>query len=178
MREGFADGDLADQGGAKKKRFDKINVKVDDGVLLVEGEKKISKMVDGLGGEFTYCTLGEAMEAEKILSGATLPDYQSLGAWLFHTATGGTLDATRIDETGFYLGEALDKHIWLLYRADMAFLKSADAALTLSFARALREKKPGKSHLVFAAAKFMSNKQLLEHGVEFASLPFGLYRES
>ena len=177
-REGFADGDLADQGATTKKRFDKINVKVDDGVLLVEGEKKISKMVDGLGGEFTYCTLGEAMEAEKILSGATLPDYQSLGAWLFHTATGGTLDAARIDEAGFYLGEALDKHIWLLYRADMAFLKSADAALTLSFARALREKKPGKSHLVFAAAKFMSNKQLLEHGVEFASLPFGLYRES
>jgi adenine-specific DNA-methyltransferase len=32
--------------------------------------------------------------------------------------------------------------------------------------------------LVFAPAKFLSNKQLLEHGVEYAPLPFALYREA
>jgi adenine-specific DNA-methyltransferase len=177
-REGFADGDLADQGTSKKKRFDKIAVKMDDGELLVEGEKKISERVEGLGGEFTYCTLGQALDAEKILSGETLPDYESLGAWLFHTATGGTLDTSRVDESLGYLGEANDRHVWLIYKPELSFLKSTNAALTLSFAQSLRHKKPGKPHLVFAAAKFMSNKQLLESGVEFASLPFGLYRES
>ena len=176
-REGFADGDLADQGTSVKKRFDKISVKIEDGELRVDGEKKISERVEGLGGEFTYCTLGAAIDAEKILSGETLPDFQSLGTWLYHTATGGTLDPTRIDSANFYLGEARDRHVWLIYRPEMTFLKSIDAALTLSFAKSLREKKPGKPHLVFAAAKFMSNKQLLESGVEFASLPFGLYRE-
>ena len=176
-REGFADGDLADQGASVKKRFNKVSVKIEDGELRVEGEKKISERVEGLGGEFTYCTLGAAIDAEKILSGETLPDFQSLGTWLYHTATGGTLDPTRIDSAHFYLGEALDRHVWLIYRPEMTFLKSIDAALTLSFAKSLREKKPGKPHLVFAAAKFMSNKQLLESGVEFASLPFGLYRE-
>ena len=35
----------------------------------------------------------------------------------------------------------------------------------------------GKRHLVFAPAKYLSNKQLLEHGVDFAPLPFALYRE-
>ncbi|MCA2997721.1 MAG: site-specific DNA-methyltransferase [Rhodocyclaceae bacterium] len=177
-REGFVEGDLADQGTNNKKRFDKVSVKMDGGELLVEGEKKISERVEGLGGEFTFCTLGEPMEAEKILSGKTLPDYASLGAWLFHTATGGTLDTSRVDESLSYLGEAKDRHVWLIYKPELSFLKSTNAALTLSFAQSLREKKPGKPHLVFAAAKFMSNKQLLECGVEFASLPFGLYREA
>jgi len=66
--------------------------------------------------------------------------------------------------------------VWLIYKPDLAFLKSADAALTLTFARTLREKMPGKPHLVFAAAKFLSNRQLLEHGVEYAALPHSLYR--
>ena len=78
----------------------------------------------------------------------------------------------------FYLGEAENRHLWLIYKPDLAFLKSPEAALTLSFAKSLREKKHGKKHLVFAAAKFLSNRQLLEHGVEFAPMPFALYREA
>ena len=162
--------------GAIVRRFDKIAVGVKDGELLVEGEKKISERVEGLGGEFTYCTLGEPLDPEGILSGKTLPDYESLGTWLYYAATGGTLDRRKIRAKDYYLGEALDKHVWLIYRPDLAFLKSADAALTLTFARALREKKPDKPHLVFAAAKFLSNRQLLEHGVEYAALPHALYR--
>ena len=69
--------------------------------------------------------------------------------------------------------------------ATTAFLKSPEAALTLSRAkgfaewgRALNEGKgDGKRHLVFAPAKYLSNKQLLEHGVDYAPLPFALYRE-
>jgi adenine-specific DNA-methyltransferase len=162
--------------GEKARRFDKIAVSVKDGELLVEGEKKISKRVEGLGGEFTYCTLGEPLDPEGILSGKTLPDYESLGAWLYYAATGGTLVRGKTRAKEYYLGEALDKHLWLIYKPDLTFLKSADAALTLSFARTLREKKPDKPHLVFAAAKFLSNRQLLEHGVEYAALPHALYR--
>ncbi len=36
---------------------------------------------------------------------------------------------------------------------------------------------PGKRHLVFAPAKYLSNKQLLEYGVDYCPLPFALYRE-
>lgn len=158
------------------RRFDKISVGVKDGDLLVEGEKKISERVEGLGGEFTYCTLGEPLDPEGILSGKILPNYESLAAWLYYAATGGTLDRRQIRAKDYYLGEALDKHLWLIYKPDLAFLKSADAALTLTFARALKEKKPGKPHLVFAAAKFLSNRQLLEHGVDYAALPHSLYR--
>ncbi|MGH2403953.1 MAG: DNA methyltransferase, partial [bacterium] len=182
-REGFGDGgDLVDKAGKPaKKRFSDISVKVDNGTLLVEGEKKISQRVEGLGGEFTYCTLGEAVDAEKLLSGKVLPEFDALGAWLFHTATGGTLPRRPKSSPKWYLGEAADRHVWLIYKPDLAFLKSPEAALTLTVAREIQEwgrkRKDPRGHLVFAPAKYLSNKQLLEHGVEYAPLPFALYRE-
>lgn len=173
-------------GVSKKKRFDKLNVELKDGVLKVEGEKRISERVDGLGGEFTYCTLGEPLDIEKLLSGEHLPAFDALGAWLFHTATGGTLLPAPQDAPRFYLGEAKDAHVWLVYEPNLQFLKSPDAALTLSRAQGLVEwgrsrnagHGDGKRHLVFAPAKYLSNKQLLELGVDYAPLPFALYRES
>lgn len=178
QREGFAEREDLARVSPEHRRFDKVNVKMDDGVLLVEGEKKISERVEGLGGEFTYCTLGEPIDAEKILSGKQLPDYASLAAWLFYTATGGTLAKSKIKEKEFFLGKTQDRYVWLIYKPDLAFLKSPDAALTLSFAKKLREKHRDQRHLVFAPAKYLSNKQLLEFGVEFAPLPFALYREA
>lgn len=178
QREGFADRPDLAQSPPDKRRFDKINVKVDDGVLTVEGEKKISERVEGLGGEFTYSTLGEPIDAAKILSGEQLPDYASLAAWLFYTATGATLDKSKVKEKAFFIGRAQDRDVWLVYKPDLAFLKSPEAALTLSFAKGLREKHKDRRHLVFAPAKYLSNKQLLEFGVEFAALPFALYREA
>lgn len=173
---------------ARKKRFDKINVEMKDGVLRVEGEKRVSQMADGLGGEFTYCTLGEPLSIEKLLSGQDLPSFEALGAWLLHTATGGTLQAPPPDAPAFYLSEAQDAHVWLVYRPDLAFLKSADAALTLPRAQAMAEwghaRQEGqegqgapKRHLVFAPAKYLSNAQLRAQGIEFAALPFALFRQ-
>lgn len=75
----------------------------------------------------------------------------------------------------------------LVYRPELNFLKSPEAALTLSLAKqfqdwgkahdAKRERKPLR-HLVFAPAKYLSNRQLQEHGVDYAPLPFALYREA
>ncbi|MFZ5528623.1 MAG: site-specific DNA-methyltransferase [Pseudomonadota bacterium] len=196
--EGDTGGDLVEQaqaatasaaspGTPQRKRFDKIEVKVDEGVLRVEGVRRISEMAPGLGGSFTYCTLGEAVELEKLLSGERLPGFDALGAWLFYTATGGTLPARPQEAPEHYLGEALDKHVWLIYQPELGFLKSPEAALVLSRAQAMQawglahDKALGrapKGHLVFAPAKYLSNKQLKECGVDYAPLPFALYREA
>ncbi|MBP6617449.1 MAG: site-specific DNA-methyltransferase [Burkholderiaceae bacterium] len=194
-REGFAQpapaqmslGDLAAPAAPVagiRKRFDKINVDLKDGVLRVEGEKRISQMTDGLGGEFTYCTLGEPLTVEGLLSGQHLPGFEALGAWLFHTATGGTLPPVPADAPRFYLGEAADAHVWLLYQPDLAFLKSAEAALNLTTARQMaqwaqqhpRPEQRAKKHLVFAPAKYLSHKQLAELRMDFSQLPFALFR--
>ena len=107
--------------------------------------------------------------------------------WLFYTATGGTLPARPQEAPEHYLGEALDKHVWLIYQPELGFLKSPEAALVLSRAQAMQawglahDKALGrapKGHLVFAPAKYLSNKQLKECGVDYAPLPFALYREA
>ena len=161
-------------------RFDSIDKKVKDGELIVEGIKTIAERTEGLGGSFTYCTLGAAIEMDKMLTGETLPTFEQLGALLYHMATNESFDAAKSwEKDGHgYLGESTNFHVWLIYRPDLDFLKSRDAALTLSKAKALVEAKPGKRHLVFAPAKFVSQKLLNEAGlqVEFAPLPFALYR--
>ncbi len=169
------------------KRFDKIETRIDDGVLRVEGIKRVARHADGLGGSFTYCTLGEAVDLEKLLSGERLPAFEALGAWLLYTATGATLPAAPAQAPPHYLGETPDRHVWMIYRPELHFLKSPDAALTLTVAKAFQawghahdaqRDQPLKGHLVFAPAKYLSNQQLKDHGIDHAPLPFALYRES
>ncbi|MBM3272926.1 hypothetical protein FJY94_06730 [Candidatus Kaiserbacteria bacterium] len=164
------------QGSIEAGDFDSIKKEVREGELVVTGERKISERTEGLGGSFTFCTLGEPIDLDGILTGNALPPYEAIGSWLFHTATGEALDAGRIDKTKWYLGESMRYHVWLLYDADLDFLKSRDSALTLNLAEAIVKAKTGKRHLVFAPAKYVPNKTLLPLGVEYAPLPFSLYK--
>lgn len=158
--------------------FDRITKQVKDGELIVIGEKAVTERAEGLGGEFTYCTLGDPVELDKILSGESLPPYPAIGAALFHMATNQALDLKTICQKDFYLGETESQHVWLIYQPDLDWLKTPEAALTLARAKAFAEAKPGKRHLVFAPARFVSQKMLAEQNipVEFVPLPFALYR--
>lgn len=158
--------------------FDKIKKSVEGGELIVTGEKRVEERAEGLSGSFTYCTLGDPIDMDRILSGESLPDYDQLGMLLFHMATNRTLDPGGIDEGASYLGESEDRHVWLIYKPDADWLRSKDAALTLAFARQISEAKSDKPHLVFAPARFVSQKMLNDEKlpVEFAPLPFALYR--
>jgi adenine-specific DNA-methyltransferase len=159
--------------------YDRITKQVKDGQLVVTGEKTVAEKAEGLGGTFTYCTLGPAIALDKILSGETLPSYAALGSALFHMATNRAFDPALMVETDFYLGETGGQHIWLIYKPDIEWLKSPDAALTLSRAKAFVAAKADKAkHLVFAPSRYVSTKLLSEQGlpVEFVPLPFALYR--
>ena len=48
-REGFAVGDLADQGSQSTRRFDSVDTKLEDGVLRVEGVRRISEQAPEIG---------------------------------------------------------------------------------------------------------------------------------
>lgn len=159
-------------------RFDRIKRTIEDGVLVLTGEKDVTSKTDGLGGEFTFCTLGEALDLDKILIGKKLPDYESIGAWLFHTATGESLNTSKVRKSIWFLGESTAYYVWLVYKPDLDFLKSNKAALTLELAQKIAQDPDHKRkrHLVFAPAKYAPNKVLLPLGVEYAPLPFALYR--
>ena len=158
--------------------YDAIKKTVKDGELIVTGEKAVAGRTEGLGSSFTYCTLGEPVELDKLLSGDTLPPYEGLGAALFHMATNRALDPSAVREADCYLGEADRQHVWLIYRPDLDWLKSPEAALTLTRARGFAARSPDQRHLVFAPARYVSQKMLAEHNipVEFVPLPFALYR--
>ena len=158
--------------------YDTIKKTIKDGELIVTGEKAVAERTEGLGSSFTYCTLGEPVELDKLLSGDTLPPYEGLGAALFHMATNRALDPSAVREADCYLGEADGQHVWLIYRPDLDWLKSPEAALTLTRARGFAARSPDQRHLVFAPARYVSQKMLAEHNipVEFVPLPFALYR--
>lgn len=158
--------------------YGRIKMEIRDGECIVIGEKSVTERTGGLGGSFTYCTLGDPVELDKLLRGETLPPYEGLGAALFHMATNRALDPAAVREDNCYLGEADGKHVWLIYRPDLEWLKSAEAALTLSRAKAFAETAPDDRHLVIAPARYVSQKMLAEQNipVEFVPLPFALYR--
>ena len=158
--------------------YDAIKKTVKDGVLIVTGEKAVAERAEGLNGSFTYCTLGDPVELDKLLSGETLPPYEGIGAALFHMATNRALDPAKVREADCYLGEADGQHVWLIYKPDLDWLKSPDAALTLTRAKNFAAAAQDKRHLVFAPARYVSQKMLAEQNipVEFVPLPFALYR--
>jgi len=164
-------------------KFDRIKSSVKDGALIVTGERDVAETAPGLGGEFTYCTLGDPIEMDAILAGERLPDLNALAGLLWHTATATPIDPTAIAPAadiaeGLHrLGEHGGRTYWLVYRPDLDWLKSGAAALSLSMARAVAANAPG-NHLVFAPAKFVSRELLARErlDVDYAPLPFALYR--
>lgn len=158
--------------------YDRIKKEIDGTELVVTGEKSVTDSVDGLGGTFTFCTLGSPVELDSILSGKSLPSFVGIGSALFHMATNRPIDQAAISESEGYLGSTESQHVWLIYRDDIDWLKSPLAALTLQRAKDYVAAKPGKRHLVFAPTRFVSQKLLDEQNipVEFVPLPFALYR--
>ncbi len=158
--------------------YDRIKKEVKNGELIVTGEKTVGKRALGLGGEFSYCTLGDAVELDRILTGETLPPYVGLGSALFHMATNQALDPAKVREAEFYLGGTDSQQVWLIYRPNLDWLKSPEAALTLARAKQFAQTAPDKRHLVIAPARFVAQKMLAEQNipVDFVPLPFALYR--
>ena len=158
--------------------YDAIVKTVRDGELIVTGDKGVIDRVNGLGGTFTYCTLGDPIELDNILTGRSLPPWGQLGALLFNMATNRAVTPRPERNAEYYVGEADGQHVWLIYKPDLEWLKTSDAALTLSRASEIAAHDPDARHLVFAPARYVSQKMLAERGipVEFAPLPFAMYR--
>jgi len=152
--------------------FDRIQGEINNGDVVISGADDVENQTKGLGGSFTYCTLGEAIDLGRILSGNTLPAYADLAPVLFHMATNETLNPANINSDDFYIGSSLHDYVWMLYRPDLDWLKSDDAALTLSKAKEIFNTDPAKRHLVFAPARFVSEKVLKEENINVAFVPF------
>ena len=138
---------------------------------------KDDSLKEGLGGSFTYYTLGKPIDVEGMLTGENLPEYGELGSYLLHTASGlsasgsGELQA-RNDDGLFYSNG--DTDYYLLYRPDIEWLRSNEAILNEKQVQRIRER--GKKAVVFAADKYMGQRFLTDMGVTFCQIPYELHR--
>ena len=142
-------------------------------------EARDKSLREGLGGSFTYCTLGEPIEMEAMLAGDTLPAYESLAAYLLFTASGGLSAGegelkSQNDDGLFYETEKTD--YYLLYQPDADWLRSNDAVLNAERAERIgeRNRREGRKARVFAACKYMGQRDLTDLGITFCQLPYEL----
>lgn len=137
---------------------------------------KDEKLKQGLGGSFTYAELGEAFDIDKILTGESLPEYNSLAQYVFYTATGESLNGDVKPSTNFFVGESNLFEVYLIYQPDLAFLRSNDSALNQEKLDIITAKKSTKQKLVFATAKYMSQSALTENKVVFCQIPYAIHK--
>ena len=133
---------------------------------------------EGLGGSFTYCTLGEPTSGAGMLSGESLPSFDDLAAWLVHSATGqsvGAADLATRDELGLIYSDD-SRNYYLIYEPDIEWLQTNESVLTAPRAEAIgaicRER--DRSAVVFATARYIPQDELKDMGVMFAQLPFAV----
>ena len=133
----------------------------------------------GLGGSFTYCTLGNPIDVERMLTGESLPTYSELAAYLLHTASGLSIsgDLEPQNEDGrFYRSD--DTDYYLLYCPDIDWLRRNDAILNERQARRISasSKGSGRKAVVFAADKYLGQRFLTDMGITFCQIPYELHR--
>ena len=122
---------------------------------------KDENLKKGLGGSFTYCSLGSEINAENMLRGK-LPDYKQLAEYIFYTATGKSLQAVPKISPSWFIGETENYSFHLVYKSDVDFLISKESALHLDLAEAVQKfnKDLKKISLVYAPASFITQKNL------------------
>ena len=134
---------------------------------------------EGLGGSFTYYTLGAPIEVEGMLTGDALPSYSGLAAYLLHTASGisaGDVDLEREGNDGlFYTNGATD--YYLLYEPDIDWLSSNEGILNEERARRISAASRGSDRraIVFGPGKYIGQRDLTPMGVTFCQLPYEMH---
>ncbi|EKO3620898.1 site-specific DNA-methyltransferase [Vibrio metschnikovii] len=157
--------------------FDKIKKELKDGVLTVTGERTVDEFAPGIGGSFTYCTLGEPIQIESLLTGEAMPSFDALARYVFYTATGQSLETVAKASADGFIGETDLFRIHLFYRPDSEWLRSNEAALNAEKVEVIAKNNATKKRtIVFAVAKFMSQKDLTEKRIEFCQLPYAIHR--
>jgi adenine-specific DNA-methyltransferase len=136
---------------------------------------KDAALKNGLGGSFTYCTLGGEMDIENILSGEHLPDYNALSQYVFYTATGRSLPRTITPQPDFFVGETDVYAVYVIYRPDLGYLRSNQSALNDEKVDIIQAHPSQKKKLVFATAKFMSGEELKDRNITFCQIPYAIH---
>ena len=134
---------------------------------------------EGLGGSFTYCTLGKPIEIESMLTGEALPSYSALAANLLYTTAGVSVGADTLEaknDDGLFHSDNKNDY-YLLYKSDLEYLRSNAAILNLERAESIRDasRENDKNAIVYAAGNYIGQRELTQMGIIFCQLPDALH---
>ena len=134
---------------------------------------------EGLGGSFTYCTLGKPIEVETMLTGEALPSYAALAANLLYTTSGVSVGSDKLEsknDDGLFHSDDKNDY-YLLYKPDLEYLRSSAAILNLERAERIREAsgKNSRKAIVYAAGNYIGQRELTNMGIIFSQLPDALH---
>ena len=134
---------------------------------------------EGLGGSFTYCTLGDPIEIETMLTGEALPSYSALAANLLYTTVGVSVGANTLeaqnDDRLFHSDDKND--YYLIYKPNLEYLRSNAAILNLERAERIcnASRENGRKAIVYAAGNYIGQRELTRMGIIFCQLPDALH---
>ena len=133
----------------------------------------------GLGGSFTYCTLGKPIEIESMLTGEALPSYSALAANLLYTTSGVSVGADTLEaknDDGLFHSDDQNDY-YLLYKPDLEYLRSNAAILNLERAERIRDasRENDKKAIIYAAGNYIGQRELTQMGIIFCQLPDALH---
>ena len=134
---------------------------------------------EGLGGTFTYCTLGNPIEVETMLTGEALPSYSALAANLLYTTVGVSVGANTLEaqnDNGLFHSDAKNDY-YLIYKPNLEYLRSNAAILNLERAERIcnASRENGRKAIVYAAGNYIGQRELTRMGIIFCQLPDALH---
>ncbi len=140
---------------------------------------KNERLKKGLGGSFTYCTLGEEISTINLLRGKNMPSYKQLAEYVFYTATGRSLNKTVKINPAWFIGETDFGTFYLIYKPDLPFLRSKKGALNLEMAEKIKQFNTSskKTIFVYAPEAYMEHKELKKnYNIVFCHLPYAIHK--
>ena len=134
---------------------------------------------EGLRGTFTYCTLGDPIEVETMLTGEALPSYSALAANLLYTTVGVSVGANTLEaqnDNGLFHSDDKNDY-YLIYKPNLEYLRSNAAILNLERAERLcnTSRENGRKAIVYAAGNYIGQRELTRMGIIFCQLPDALH---
>lgn len=138
-----------------------------------------ASLQEGLEGSFTYCTLGEPLDIEAMLTGKKLPTYTALATNLLFTSAGLSVEEVTLEQKNddglFYSNDKND--YYLIYKPDLEYLRSNEAILNLEHAKRIQDfsRENGKKAIVYAAGNYIGQRELTKMGIAFCQLPYTIH---
>ena len=134
---------------------------------------------EGLGGSFTYYTLGAPIEIEGMLTGDGMPSYSALAAYLLHTASGisaGAAALERVNDDGLFYTDG-ERSYYLLYEPNVEWLSGNEGILNEARAKRISAASYGNERkaIVFGPGKYIGQRDLTPMGITFCQLPYEMH---